>query len=106
MQHFSRRAILHKATSREAINLLLSYTAQLHKTVAALQQTDGAQRSQAMADENRVFEEIFGADSPISQPGENARIRQLADEIRSQHADLLGIIEKLQFSAESNLPGP
>ena len=100
-----KRANIAQSNSREAINLLFSYTVQLHKTVAALQQTNGAQRSQAIADETRVFGEIFGADSAINQQGENARIRQLADEIRSQHAALLGILEKLQSQQNQSSPG-
>lgn len=100
-----KRENMMQSNSRQAISLLFNYTVQLHNTLAALQQTDGVKRSQAVADENRVFEEAFGADSPFSQQVENTRIRQLADEIRKQHSDLFGILEKLRSQQnQTSLP--
>ena len=77
----------------------MSYTAQLHTTLAAIRQAQGASGSaavaQAITDEKRVFEDTFGAESPLSLPETNSRIRHLVDEVRSQRAELFGMNEQL-----------
>jgi len=94
-----RYAHITQSTSREAVSLLLSYTAQLHTTLTAIRQAQGASGSaavaQAITEEKRVFEDTFGAESPLSLPETNSRIRHLVDEVRSQRAELFGMNEQL-----------
>jgi len=94
-----KQAHVMQSNSRQAISLLMSYTVQLPNTIAALQQIEGSPDSatllQAKNNENRIFEEAFGTDGPFSQPDKNARIRQLADEVRRQRTELFGAIDQL-----------
>ncbi len=91
-----KQANLMQSNTRQAIYLLLGYTLKTHNTVTALQQGEGAQDdvmlSQATADENLMFEMAFGTNSVFSQPDTHIRIRQLADEVRSQRAGLINAI--------------
>jgi len=94
-----KQSNLMQSNTRQAAQLLLGYTLKIHNTVTALQQGQGAQDdiilSQATADENRMFKMAFGTDSVFNQPDTHIRIRQLADEVRSQRADLINAIKIL-----------
>jgi methyl-accepting chemotaxis protein len=47
-----------------------------------------------MDEENRTFEALFSADSPLSLPDNDARLRQLSDELRSQRAAFVAFAKK------------
>ncbi len=97
-----RQAYETQEENRQAISLLLNYAAQTSNVVGALQQ-NGETLSQAQAAENPIFEETFGAESPFSQPDQDARIRQLADEVRSQHTALFGTIKQLNQQEDQSV---
>jgi len=94
-----KQANVMQSNTREAIGLLLDYTLKIHNTVTALQQGEGFQDDatylRATAAEGQSFEKAFGLESHFSKPDINIRIRQLADEVRSQRADLFNTVKEL-----------
>jgi len=100
-----KRAHIMGDTSRQAINLLLTYTVQINNTVSALQQGKSDAKNalllQARTIENKIFEKAFGPDSPLSQQDKNVRIRRLADEVRSQRTELINAIEILNAQQDT-----
>ena len=93
----NRRSVETQHSSRQAISLLLRYSNQLNNTTMILLQPDSldtAALTQAMAEENRVFEELFSGDSPFNLPEKDTRLQQITDALRSQRAAFLTVVSE------------
>jgi methyl-accepting chemotaxis protein len=100
----NRRSVETQHNSRQAISLLLRYSNQLNNTTVILLQPDALDTSslaRAIAEENRVFEELFSTDSPFNQQVEGIRLRQLTDDLRSQRAAFLTAVQEYSTQKKS-----
>jgi len=87
-----KRANTMQHNSLQAISLLLNYKVHLQTKLAALQHPDVPETagiSTFLAEEDRLFKKSLETDTLVSLSGENTRIRQLIDEVRTQRTRLI-----------------
>jgi methyl-accepting chemotaxis protein len=99
-----RRAHDMRLKGWRAVSLALDYKTHLYTAIAAAQQSAGdsgnAQFAQALDEETLLFTEAFGTEGLFTLQDESARVRQLADEVRRQRAELLAALKKSVVPSE------